>query len=324
MREVERNEVQLAENWQFHDQLIPARLMYHMKHDKVSTSDLLLIFVISNLTKPQTDEDGRGCYATNAYLASAASVHPMHVSKRIQHLNDLKILLIVNSEGRRYIEVEWTRTSEERVALAGQYGIDYRKAYAEMFPNGKPDKPFGEGGKPFGLEGKSEGLVTHKPKGLVTHKPKGLPIYADESDSGEEDTHCSTKLIPSSNGHSNSIDGFYNGNKQTEPQLLADKFHQILIKHNKIMRRPNLKQWATQMEIILNKYSYEEIIVAFDWYDNHITEEYCPKIYCADTLVEKYPQLLDAIDRSRRPKKTNRYLEEWDRDKNILRPEERC
>lgn len=122
-------------DWQFRDQKVPARVCYLLQQGTINVTDLLLFFVIDALVKPQGQEDGLGCYAGNPALAQAVNVVPHYVSERLHHLHKLGLVVICHLGNQRYLELEWSRTGEERKALAGEYGKIHRKAYRHMLDN---------------------------------------------------------------------------------------------------------------------------------------------------------------------------------------------
>jgi hypothetical protein len=162
----ERLEVSVAaptknqKSWQFRDQVIPSRVCYLLQKKKISVKDLLVMFVVNALVKTQTDEPGSGCWATNDYLAAASNTHPKYVAQRLSYLKSIGIMLIIdNHEGRRYLELEWSRTAEERKSVEGEYGVKLRKAYKELVD---------------GIE-KMDGILGFTDKGKPNPYPLGKP-----------------------------------------------------------------------------------------------------------------------------------------------------
>ncbi len=121
-----------ATQWQFRQQTIPARLCYLLREGKITSTDLLLIFTIDALVKPQGERDGIGCWASNKYLGQAVNVHQRYVSERIQALAAMGLVLSLTIDGQRYLELEWSRTAEERQAIPGKYGKALRKAHQDL------------------------------------------------------------------------------------------------------------------------------------------------------------------------------------------------
>ena len=125
--------------WEFRDPHTPARIAILLRDKAIDRSDLLLLWIIGALVKPHDEsagEAGKGCWAPNEYLAKAAGIHEINVSHHIHKLKKKSLLIVFNSGGRRYIELEWSRTAEERASMTGSYGRDYRKAYDEQITSG--------------------------------------------------------------------------------------------------------------------------------------------------------------------------------------------
>jgi hypothetical protein len=120
-------------SWQMHDANFPAHIMLKARNGEISLKDLLLIHVIDKLTIHGDDGGGRGCKASNAYLADAiGSKTKNYVSDRIGYLRERGWLLSVELDGQRYIEMEWSRTNEEREELDGKYGKLIRADYKRI------------------------------------------------------------------------------------------------------------------------------------------------------------------------------------------------
>lgn len=171
-----------GQSWQFRDQKIPARLLYLLKLGEsdggITATDLLLSCVIDALVKPQGDETGLGCYASNEYLGAAAGAHPTYVPQRFKRLEELCLLLVVRLKGQRYLEMEWSRTAEERAALEGGYGVALRRAYEALEKRLKDREN-------EGLENPNSPLGI--PKAPPLEIPKAAPLGISKQKSKEED-----------------------------------------------------------------------------------------------------------------------------------------
>lgn len=237
-------------SWQFREQSIPPRVWYLLREEKISAKDLLLISVIGSLTKAQTEEAGQGCYASNKYLAEAIKSHPMHVSKRISHLAKEGILLIVHMNDQRYLEVEWSRTSEEREALEGEYGKQYRRAYRILLKqleergvslNANPPKP--------------QGKLDPPALRLTPPKPQGLPITKDEYEGIER-----MKGVPPRNG-------FAGKERAGSPEdvAAAEKLKESLRTSNRRVEGWNSAGWSGTFRLLREK-DKQEYGPVLDWF----------------------------------------------------------
>ncbi len=153
--------------FQYRTQQVPPRISGLLREKKITATDLLLMFAIDTLVKPQTNEDGIGCYASNAYLGCAANVHEKYVQERLTYLKSMGILLSVKMKGQRYLELEWSRTAEERSAMEGLYGEIIRQAHQNAVESLKTTLI------DSGLEnGESNNFVTRRSKEKLTRASK--------------------------------------------------------------------------------------------------------------------------------------------------------
>lgn len=119
-------------SFEFREQMVPPRLIYLMQNANVTLTDLLFMFLINSLVRSQGRGKGLGSYASNSFYAKEIGVARSYISERIKVLRNLGLVLVIHSEGIRYLELEWSRVGEEKRRLEGQYGEDYRKEYEEV------------------------------------------------------------------------------------------------------------------------------------------------------------------------------------------------
>ena len=112
------------------DQTVPAYHIYKLKRQELTTTDLLLIWAINDLTKPREEQpgEGLGCSATDRELAQIVRRNLTYVSARIKKLIDQGELLEIHFQGRRYLEVEWHRTMLDKLGLPSCYRAAYEQA----------------------------------------------------------------------------------------------------------------------------------------------------------------------------------------------------
>ena len=96
----------------------PKGLFYLLRDDKITKTDLLLLFVIDSFVR----YGKYGCHASNNYLAKATGASPNYISNAISRLqnDDLKLLTIFWKDGQRYLETDWSRLTIEKEALQKQ------------------------------------------------------------------------------------------------------------------------------------------------------------------------------------------------------------
>jgi DNA-binding Lrp family transcriptional regulator len=179
-----------AREFQFHDRSFPARIWMLVKDRTLDGIDLLLMMVIADLTKPHesAENPGEGCWASNETIGKAVGLHPINVSRRLKALKKDKLLLVfeVNSTRRagptRYMELEWSRTGEERLALTGDYGRVYRKSYQKTMEVRlqEPTKPLAEALTPLSGSAKTplSGSANQYYKETVDKEKSGSRVAA--------------------------------------------------------------------------------------------------------------------------------------------------
>lgn len=123
------------QSWTFREQVVPPYLVQLLRDKKINTKDLLLIFAVGSLVRPQsTGVAGLGCYASSSYLANLIGDHITNIARRIAKLKskELKILVEVQWEGTRYLELEWSRNQKELESVEGEYGKLLRQKLAKL------------------------------------------------------------------------------------------------------------------------------------------------------------------------------------------------
>ena len=264
--------------WQFRDQKVPARLCHLLQQGRISATDLLLCFVIDALVRPQGEKTGRGCYANNSFLSRAVNAASNYVSGRIHHLARYGLLLVFWVDGVRYLEMEWSRTAEERQALCGKYGRTCRRAYKELLDKldsrrdtGKPVAP-----------------PTGKPVAPPTGKPE--VIYKEENERRR-------------NGRGISPQGFANSNgKDISPRFyqMGDRLRQILRSKRPLVQvgRSSRLRWAEEMQILWRGLGKDEAAVKriqdmLDWLEGNINKIDRPTIRDAEQYRKHFHWLED-------------------------------
>ncbi len=275
-------------DWQFRDPKVPARVCYLLQQGKVNVTDLLLFFVIDALVKPQGNEDGRGCFASNATLAKAANVVPTYVSERLHYLQDMGLVVICSIGSQRYLELEWSRTGEERKALAGEYGKAHRKAYRKMMDNLNSNRD----------STKVEGTPYTKVEAPLKQKSKHNTN--DEMKKKKDNTHPSCE--PASNGSNE--DFFPNTNKvnsSCEANDLAVELKELLIKKNRLPPRAKPKYWPRDFAKLITEKGQEHVRRVFNGLVRHFDNRWMVKPRSARGFYEDFHRIEDAIERIENP-----------------------
>lgn len=87
------------------------------------------------------------------------------------------------------------------------------------------------------------------------------------------------------------------GKVKSKSSELAEQFHAVILKHNKIMRRPNMGAWSRAFAELLKQRTYEQITEAIGAHDKHLDDRYWPKLYAATTFCTDFVKIEDAIAR---------------------------
>ena len=300
------------QSWQFRDQKVPARLWYLLREGRINTTDLLLMAVIDPLVRPQGDERGLGCFASNRYLMEAT--RPVskrsspeqslkYVSERLNYLASLGLILIIRLDDVRYLELEWSRTAEERAALEGTYGAALRAAYKKLEGSlPQPDPPVNDRSLPSGL--KPDPPSGLKPdlnsKEEVLKKEKKIESLCRPSFAGTDGERLKT-ILP------------------TEEELkvsrsvgasLASLLFEGLVSRRKLTRHlSSLSSWTATFNEFLrnlmrrNSLSEQEaaalLASQIRTHLDHLDDRYWPKLYSATSFCdnEGYLKLENAIKR---------------------------
>lgn len=280
--------------WEFQDQTYPARVLYLLAKEELTGTDLLLLAVIDKLVVHQAHLDGIGCYAKNEFLAESVGVHPTYVSQRLSYLEGKGLVLIVRLLGKRYLECEWSRTAEERVALKGAYGKACRKAHHDLVKRIE-----GEGkalGKPKGAN-ETSGPPLGIPKTAPLGKDKGPSLYSNEIDSS-----------PPSPPKGERVRGFMEEQEggvplKSEAHQLAELLYRKLAEKNVFEGRskPKLPSWAREFKLALEARSFEFLKELIEDHVEHLfKDDYQPQCFCAHSFVEKRLKIEKARERRKR------------------------
>ena len=129
--------------WHFRDVTIPARVLYLLLEGKkkkgekgermgITGRDLVLLALIDDLVTTHGTSPGRGCWASNGYLANTLNTTETVISQRLTHLWKLGLIMTIEFEGTRYLECEWSRIAEERSKMTDDYGHLVRRAHMQL------------------------------------------------------------------------------------------------------------------------------------------------------------------------------------------------
>ena len=292
------------EEYCFRSQVTPAFVCQLLREGKLTTSDLLLMWIIDSMV--QTEWGGKravGCFMSNKYLAQATNTHPGYVSNRISHLCEMKLIVIVWRGHQRYLELEWSRTAAERDAMKdGTYKEALLDAYENQITNkggslkSSDVNRFTDSGKP---EPPLQENLKHKYSSTKNSKNK---IKSDASRPTVE------KTISSSSSEELPI-------TQSKSYIIAQELRTGLLKAKKLMRTPSLMNWKKEIDILVaeikerdecsKKKAYITISDVLKDHLNNLRDYWQPKAYSAAAFRKDFIKIEDAMQRRKEgpPKK---------------------
>lgn len=80
----------------------------------------------------------------------------------------------------------------------------------------------------------------------------------------------------------------------------AKELYDAIAKKGKIMRHPNLDNWASVFLKLKELRSKEEITEVLNWYKVNIGKPYVPQAYSAQSFYDKFPSIQDSMKNQRR------------------------
>ncbi len=75
--------------------------------------------------------------------------------------------------------------------------------------------------------------------------------------------------------------------QKSQGHELAENLYVILVKHRKVFRKVNFKQWAKIFNELLVFRSMQELTYILSWYSQHFGEKYTPKAYSPTSFRDK-------------------------------------
>lgn len=340
--------------FKFPDCRTPARLANLFRDEVISSKDLLLLWTIEALIRSPGNTTGRGCWATNAYLAEAINAGPMYVSARISRLKKMGLLFTVEFDGRRYVEVEWMRTAEERAAFPGPYGKQLRVEHAALCKRARPLMSEEEGGNTGTLPKGNTGTLP----GVTLERYQNNQI---DPNTQKKETHCcgggrngarepfgKAKLPPTPRKYpkgqppvqptGNGRATFLNGTTpRSEEERLASKLFKAIDGASKVQRSADMTKWAVVFREFIPKVKggRAHFVRVLDWYCANVGRRFTPAAYSAKTFCDKFDNIVRSMqvqaqaarkDDGGRRKNSNDYLDDNfipPDDDNLLPPDQR-
>lgn len=271
-----KKEKHLHEFWNL---LIPVELYDLMKAGKCKPSAVMLASIINSLSK----KDGRGCFATNEYLAREMGTS---VSAIKRHLVDIEKL--------GYLKSVWYGKQREMwIMVDGTSLSKRRKRYLSV--NRKPSK-------------RDMTTATHQKtrqfKNELSNSSKMNCLddryhymYLDNINSPSARGRGSASLSSPRNGHLN-LSG------ETEERKVAKEQSRRFLAYVHAYQTKNghkltdsRKSWL-HFEKLGKETPKESIDKVIDWYSEHIGEEHIPEVGCGESFRRKFNQLVSAMKRT--------------------------
>lgn len=298
---------------------LPPNILELLKNSKITSTDILLMSVIEAMTRNSTNH--LGCFMSNGYLADAIGGNKTYVSDRIAHLEHEGFLLIVWLNGKRYLELEWTRPAEERAELEGEYGEELRRQYQKLLDRLEQNKKLSRFRKnPKGSE-KTEPPLRKKPN---PPSEKTEHNYKDKDKKREiKEIHCpqppsaggQSTVNSNLNGKSKNHNSSSNGKpilpilekKELSPARklaiqLYDGLNSKKVLGRNFPKQENTgevvsKKWQIWFSRLLdNGLSFEEIQKTIKDYIPFIgVDEYVPQGYSGESFYKKYDSIVREI-----------------------------
>lgn len=289
----------------FRGGFLRADVFYLLRDNKITKTDLLLLFMVDALVKTR----GEGCWASNAYLAEQIGATPTYVSDSIKKLSgdDLKLMIVSHKNTRRYLETDWSRSTKEKEYMDEQ-----------LRKNPKPPSDF------------SEGRFRKNPK------------HREEESREKKRTTCSSAEAASNGVKRRTLVSSRRSREEQvkeeqsisstpyTPRGLANLLYQGLLKARKLMRQVNLSNWTKEIDELVAELmrrddissdsALEKIHEALTWWLPTIGAEYHIKIRSAESFRKRFTDVEDAIERERLKKGHKRRSE--GEDSNRLREDQ--
>lgn len=245
----------------FHAQLVPGRICQLTKDGKITLTDLMIMWVIDSLIKHFGDADcpreARYCFMSNKAIGEAVGVHEMHVVKRLKVMEGMGLLLRVTVDGQRYLELEWSRTAEERASLKGKYGEEIRKAHRELVNK---------------LEGKPEGLG-----GVSLEAYPGVSLNAyqtDKKEVTEKNTKAAGTTRPAGSWCRQCVPSVMSpASKDCQCMEWANQLKKAIRKNGHRPKSNPIADWATSFRRLRDREKRTNIQEVLDWYCNNCSQE---------------------------------------------------
>lgn len=304
--------------FEYRDQHVPAHLWQLLReggNKGITSTDLLILFAINAGVKHYSDGRGMGSFATNAYLGRAANVHEKYAQERINHMEKIGLILKVKLHGRRYLELEWSRTADERAALVGDYGEAIRIAHNNATKITKKQRERVRKTLPQSKENltppSKENLTPYLSIGLGmentcsrTSRPAASTVAGTGAHLQQTPAKTPTKTF---------------GKKETPnpAKVIAEQLLEIVTKHRKLSPNAKPKLWHIPIaKKVLSSWSFDRVVQILKWYDKNISDKYTPRCNCGQELADKFDRLEEAMLRKQEDEEPEQEVMKYTAEEN--------
>ena len=106
--------------------------------------------------------------------------------------------------------------------------------------------------------------------------------------------------------------------EQTPEMRITHHLHELLLNHRLIVSTVNVRRWSKKIKQALEHRTEEELTNLLVWYDDHLNDEFVPKICSAGAFVDKMVSLEAARRRAAPPKENGQeQMPEEERQRRI-------
>ncbi len=315
----------------------PAEVHHLLAEGEVTPTEFVLLTVIDSLV----DSRGKGCWASNAYLAERLRKTPDHIKHLIGGLKAMGLLKQVGwkrIEGRDYrlLETAWSRVSRGAIKTH----LDKRIGGDRSPPTGGIKTPQSLIPSELSKEERTSCRSAAPPDRSCDSSqsqeptPKQSPSNDKAAPSGKkkEGTPQAAKPVPT--GFLESLNGHA---EDTDYQLAAQLADLLVGKKKALRHRIKLRSWAAAFRELLKEIPEDEIRDTMEQYVRLIDAPYMVQTFSAVTFCEKFRQVQSAIKRVQEAAKPKRpreplnlldpppeYIDESEENYVPYDPEEDC
>lgn len=245
---------------QFRNPTTPTVLAVLFRQGKVAKTHLILYWIIESYV-----EYGKGCWASNAWLARETGTHPRNVSRCLGRLEELGLVKIRYRRDKRWLETSMSRTDLERRHKQVDKCTDSQKC---------------EGG-------------LHK---IVNHNTSSLrsEVKTTNADPANPGPHKEDDVSLFEEGVHSQPKG-RRGATQEQIKTVTNLHRGFCQKQGWYGPRTSRKWWENEFRALINEYGYEQVHDTLKWYHANHPLKVEMKLEDGQAFRSKFPSLLKRI-----------------------------